>query len=103
MNYRLMSKNGKLVEKGLPESIAFYPVSGSSSLFGFYSNVTVVATGLQSFCCLATLCGVFCNMYMLIDNRKQLFFFFFLLLTPYKYARLGTTTHISNKVLLFKA
>lgn len=102
MNYRLMSKNGKLVEKGLPESIAFYPVFGSSSLFGFYSNVTVVATGLQSFCCLATLCGVFCNMYMLIDNRKQLFFFF-LLLTPYKYARLGTTTHISNKVLLFKA
>ena len=100
MNYRLMSKNGKLVEKGLPESIAFYPVFGSSSLFGFYSNVTVVATGLQSFCCLATLCGVFCNMYMLIDNRKQLLF---LLLTPYKYARLSTTRHISNKVLLFKA
>lgn len=77
MNYRLMSKNGKLVEKGLPESIAFYPVFGSSSLFGFYSNVTVVATGLQSFCCLATLCGVFCNMYILIDNRKQLYFLFF--------------------------
>lgn len=102
MDFRLMSMNGKRVERGLPESIAFYPVFGSSSLFGFYSNVFVVATGLQSFCCFATLCGVFCNMYMLIDNRKQLFFFF-LLLTPYKYARLGTTTHISNKVLLFKA
>lgn len=99
MDFRLMSMNGKRVERGLPESIAFYPVFGSSSLFGFYSNVFVVATGLQSFCCLATLCGVFCNMYMLIDNRRQLF----LLLTPYKYARLSTTTHISNKVLLFKA